>query len=330
MLLGRGAEARARCEEALELARDAAARLEECRILNSLGPARMMTGDPEAGLEALQQARVLAEELGASEELTRSYINLAEMLDQAGRLAEAAEVSREGVAMARREGIPGVLPMLIAELAMRLIRQGAWDEADAILPEATSAGTSWNVGRADALFALAQLQALRGDAAGAERTLREVERQLRDAVGSMWTAPVATAAADAALWDGRPLDARSAVAAGLDRREDTDDSEATYLAPLIAAGARAEADLAAQARAVGDDSAETFAAARATTILDVGREWWRQIPCPRPCSMSSRPRLRPRARPRLHPHRSGRTWPSAGSGTGARFPPHTAAGVRPS
>ena len=85
----------------------------------------MMTGDPEAGLDALQRARVLAEELGDPEELTRSYINLAEMLDQAGRLAEAAEVSREGVAMARREGIPGVLPMLIAELAMRLVRQGA-------------------------------------------------------------------------------------------------------------------------------------------------------------------------------------------------------------
>jgi DNA-binding CsgD family transcriptional regulator len=272
MLLGRGAEARARCEEALALARDAGARLEECRILNSLGPTRMMTGDADAGLDALQQARALAEELGDPEELTRSYINLAELLDQAGRLAEAAEVSREGVAMARREGIPGVLPMLIAELAMRLVRQGAWDEADAILPEATSAGTSWSVGRADALFALAQLQALRGDPAGAERTLREVEREMREAVGSMWTAPVATAAAEAALWDGRPLDARSAVAAGLDRREDTDDSEVTYLAPLIAAGAHAEADLAAQARAVSDGSAESFAVARASSIRDVGRE----------------------------------------------------------
>ncbi len=37
MLLGRGAEARARCELALELAREAGARLEECRVPNSLG-----------------------------------------------------------------------------------------------------------------------------------------------------------------------------------------------------------------------------------------------------------------------------------------------------
>ena len=80
---------------------------EECRILNSLGPALTMTGDPEAGIAMLARARVLAEEIGDPEELTRSYINLAEMLDQAGRLAEAVEVNREGVAMARREGIPG-------------------------------------------------------------------------------------------------------------------------------------------------------------------------------------------------------------------------------
>jgi DNA-binding NarL/FixJ family response regulator/tetratricopeptide (TPR) repeat protein len=272
MLLGRGAEARARCEEALQLARDAGSRLEECRILNSLGPSLMMTGEQEAGLEALEQARALADDLRDPEELTRSYINLAEMFDQAGRLAEAVEVSREGVALARREGIPGVLPMLIAELAMRLVRQGAWDEAEAILPEATEAGTSWSVGRADALFALAQLQALRGDVVVADRTLREIEREMREAVGSMWTAPVAIAAADAALWDGRPLDARSAVAAGLDQREETDDSEVTYLAPLIAAGARAEADLAGQARAVGDESAESVAVERAASIRDVGRE----------------------------------------------------------
>lgn len=271
VLLGRGAEARARCEEALDLARQAGAQLEECRILNSLGPAQAMTGDPEAGLETLQRARALAEELRDPEELTRSYINLAEVFDQSGQLSRAVDVSREGVAMARREGIPGVLPMLIGELATRLVRQGAWDEADAILPEATSAGASWSVGRADSLYALAQLQALRGDPT-VERTLREVEREMREAVGSMWTAPAATAAADAALWDGRPTDARSAVAAGLERREETDDSEVTYLAPLIAAGARAEADLAVQARAVGDGSAESVAVARAASILDVGRE----------------------------------------------------------
>ncbi len=270
-LLGRGAEARARCEQALELAREAGAREEECRVSISFGAALHMTGDVEGAIEALQRSRELAEELGDLEERTRSCINLAEVLDQSGRLEDAVEVTRAGVAMARREGIPGVLPMLIAELASRLVRQGGWDEAEAILPEAIDTTMSWSVGRANALCALAQLQALRGDAEGAERSLREVDAALREAVGSMWTAPTATARADAALWDGRPGDARKVVAAELGSREETDDSAAAYLAPLIAAGTRAEADLAMRARATGQTEALEQAMRAAAEIHEAGR-----------------------------------------------------------
>jgi DNA-binding CsgD family transcriptional regulator/tetratricopeptide (TPR) repeat protein len=271
-LIGRGTEARARCELALELAREARAPLEECRILNTLGPAYMMTGSVEPAIESARRARELAEEIGDPEELSRAYINLAEVLDQCGRLAEAVTVSREGIAMARREGIPGVLPMLIAELAARLVRQGGWDEAEAILPEATAAPASWGVSRSGVLSVQGQLQALRGDVEGAERTLREVERSLRDAVGSMWTGPIAVAMADAALWDGRPRDARAIVSAELDRRPETDDSAAMYLAPLIAAGVRAEVELVAGARATGDQAAAADAVERAIALRELGRE----------------------------------------------------------
>ncbi len=205
----------------------------------------------------------LADELGDPEEMTRANINLAEVLDQAGRLDEAIVVSRAGVAAARRDGVPGVLPILIAELADRLVRQGGWEEADAILPEAMAPTTSWGVGRADALAAFAHIQALRGDAAGAERSLREVDRAMREAVGSMWTGPTATARAEAAFWDGRPADALEVVATELGRREETDDSEVGYLAPVIAVGARAEAELAARARATGESEALADAVRRA-------------------------------------------------------------------
>jgi predicted ATPase/DNA-binding CsgD family transcriptional regulator len=270
-LLGRGGEARGRCEQALELARLGGAKLEECRISTSLGAALMMTGDADGAIATLQRSQALAGELGDPEEMTRAYINLAEVLDQSGRLQDAVEVSRAGVTIARREGIPSVLPMLIGELAARLVRQGEWAQADAILQEAIAPTASWSVGRADALSALAQLQALRGDAAGAERSLREVDRAMRDAVGSMWTAPTATARAEAAFWDGRAADAREVVAAELGRREEIDDSEVTYLAPLIAVGARAEAELAAQARAMGETEALAEAVRRAAEIRDAGR-----------------------------------------------------------
>jgi DNA-binding CsgD family transcriptional regulator/tetratricopeptide (TPR) repeat protein len=270
-LLGRGGEARARCEQALELARQGGAKLEECRISTSLGAALMMTGDSEGAVATLEHSQQLAEELGDPEELMRAYINLAEVLDQSGRLNDAVEVSRAGLAAARREGVPSVLPMLIGELAGRLVRQGGWEEADAILPEAIAPTASWSVGRADALSVLAQLQALRGDAAGAERSLREVDRAMRDAVGSMWTAPTATARAEAAFWDARAADAREVVAAELGRREEIDDSAVAYLAPLIAVGTRAEAELAARARATGEAEALTEAMRRAAQIRDAGR-----------------------------------------------------------
>ena len=271
MLLGRGMESRERCETALELARRAGATLEECRICNSLGPALQMTGEVEAAIAVLERSRELAEQLGDPEETTRAHINLAEVLDQAGRLDDAVQVSRAGVAAARRDGVPPVLPILLAELAERLLRQGGWEEADAILPEAVAPTMSWGVGRADALAALTHIQALRGDAAGAERSLREVDRAMREAVGSMWTAPTAAARAEAAYWDGRPADALEVVAAELGRREDTDDSEVGYLAPVIAVGARAAAELAARVRATGETEALAVAVRRAAEIRDIGR-----------------------------------------------------------
>ncbi|HEY1566518.1 MAG TPA: AAA family ATPase [Solirubrobacteraceae bacterium] len=280
MLLGRGAESRDRCEQGLELARQAGAKLEECRICNSLGPALMMTGDRDAAITILEGSRQLAEELGDPEETTRAHINLAEVLDQVGRLDDAVEVSRAGVAAARRDGAPSVLPMLIGELAERLVRIGGWDEAEAILPEAMAPTTSWGVGRADALAALAQMQALRGDTADAERSLREVDQALREAVGSMWTAPTATARAEAAFWDGRPADAREVVIAELNRRQETDDSEVTYLAPLVAVGARAEAELAARARVTGETEALAEAVRRAGEMRDVGQSLITADPLP--------------------------------------------------
>ena len=78
----RGGEARARCEQALQLARQGGAKLEECRISTSLGAALMMTGNADEAIATLERSQHLAEELGESEEMMRAYINLAEVLDQ--------------------------------------------------------------------------------------------------------------------------------------------------------------------------------------------------------------------------------------------------------
>jgi ATP/maltotriose-dependent transcriptional regulator MalT len=269
MLLGRSAEARTRCEQAMALAREAGAKLEECRIGNSLGCALAMTGELEAGIETLQHARRQAEELNDPEELKRAYVNLAEMMDLSGRLDEAVRINREGVTLARNEGAPGVLPMLLAELAARLVRLGEWDEAEEILAEATERTRTWEVGRVSAFSARAQIQALRGDAEGVRRSLREVEGAMGDVVGAMWIAPPALVRADSALWLGRPAEARAEVAGALSRRETTDTTEVTYLVPLLAAGARAQADLAVAARTVGDTAELPQIIARAVELHEI-------------------------------------------------------------
>jgi DNA-binding CsgD family transcriptional regulator len=124
------------------------------------------------------------------------------------------------------------------------------------------------------------MQAARGDAEGARRALRAVEGKMGDVVGAMWTAPVAQVHAEAALWLGRPAEASAVVQAELGRRETVDASEVMYLAPLLAAGARAEADLAVAARAVSDAAELERIAGRAVRMAEIGQELVRADPQP--------------------------------------------------
>jgi DNA-binding NarL/FixJ family response regulator len=276
MLLGKGAEACERGEEALALARVAGNRAEEGRILNTVGPAHAMSGRYEEGIAAMRIARDIAEEVGDLEEMTRAYINLGETLEQRGLIAEAAAVAGDGVARARQEGLRAVLPLMLAEMSHRLLRLGRWDEASEALDEALLAPQAWGVGRAAALVERAELDALRGDVARTERLVAEAEAAQRQAVGSMWTAPLTTARATAAIWDGRAADVRALVERELAAAEDEDDMAAYYLGPILAVGARAEADLATQARATGDAGAEAEAIARVGRLM--GETDWKSGP----------------------------------------------------
>jgi tetratricopeptide (TPR) repeat protein len=103
MLLGRAAEARGRCEEALALARAAGDRRVETAILNSLGASVAMGGDSDRGIAYLREALRMAEAVGALEEIVRAYVNLSSALDEAGKVAEAADVATHGAAVAARE-----------------------------------------------------------------------------------------------------------------------------------------------------------------------------------------------------------------------------------
>jgi DNA-binding NarL/FixJ family response regulator len=266
MLFGLAAEARVRCDEALVVARAAGSRTEEGRILTSLGCALVLCGDPANGIVHLREGQRIAEEVRDLEEMTRSYVNLGQALDSSGRLVEAVDVAREGVAMAAREGIGAVRGLLVAELAGRLLRLGRWEEAGRVTDEVLDTPLS-GLHRGAALTLRGHLDALRGDAERARQRLDEAERLQRQAVGASWTAPVAVARSEASLWAGDPGDGRRVVATELASYEAAD-LDALMVAPMLSVGIRAEADLAAVARAHGDAGAETAAVQRTVALLD--------------------------------------------------------------
>jgi len=98
MLLARYAEARALCEQAIEVARAVGARREEGYALNPLGGALSGLGEPEAADANLEQGLAIAEAVGSIDDSRRGYGNLVAVLGLGSRLERAAEVGRAGVA----------------------------------------------------------------------------------------------------------------------------------------------------------------------------------------------------------------------------------------
>jgi DNA-binding CsgD family transcriptional regulator len=146
------------------------------------------------------------------------------------------------------------------------VRLGRWEEAGRLTDDVLDTPLT-GLHRGAALTVRGHLDALRGDAERARHHLDEAEQMQRQAVGASWTAPVAVARSEAALWAGDPLNGRRVVAAELDSYEAAD-LDASIVAPVLTVGIRAEADLAAVARAKGDAGAETAAVQRAIALLE--------------------------------------------------------------
>jgi len=269
LLLGRGAEALELCEPALEIARAAGARREEGSILSTMCAALSYSGALEAGIEYGNEAMRIARERNDIEEITRAYVNLGETLDWAGRIEEAAELAGQGALSAIEQGIGPLAALLASDQALRLLRLGRWDDADAALATAIDAAIS-GVTAGAALAGRALLDVLRGRLDEAVDSLEEAERSQENALGSMWTGPLAITRAEVSLWRGRPADGRDAIVAMLDRVEPADE-DAFYLTPVLAVGARAAADLAVAARATGDAQGEREAGAFAATLAERAR-----------------------------------------------------------
>ena len=267
MAMGRRSQAMARCEEAVAVARQVGARAEEGYALNVLGTSLCALGRMEAGTAHLEQAREIASELGEVDELARVHMNLATVLEESGRCAEAAEVYLAGLDVARRFGAFGSYgPLLLPDAATVLLSLGRRAEAGQLLAEAFELDLESPADRLRPLIARGNLRLWEGNLAAAQADFGQVLAESPAPLDPLGAAEVLSCLAETALWDGRLSDARATVADGLAALAGTEEPYCT--ARLCGTGLAVEAAAAGQGRDRRPGGEDQVIRERAAGLLD--------------------------------------------------------------
>ena len=251
------------CVPALALARDIGAREAEVRALTVRGSDLAYLGRGAQGVGDLRQAIRRAEEIGDRIGLERAWVHLTDVLTMLGRLRESARVGQEGLEVMRRYGIDS--PLLVANRIEALLASGDWDEAErlsaAALRGITSNSPYWLLTlRAGVEIGRGGFDAARAHLDAASATLRE------DRVLGLYDSFLA----ELALWERRWTDAEAAIHDGLSRAARRE--VAQIHVQLCAEGLRAQAELAALARARRDADAARDRLGRARKLLTAARD----------------------------------------------------------
>jgi DNA-binding CsgD family transcriptional regulator/tetratricopeptide (TPR) repeat protein len=249
-------------ERALALARAVGDELAELRALTVRGVDLAYLGRGEEGLAELRLAVQRAEQRADPESVMRAYVNLTDVLMMLGRLHESAQLAREAIPVFRRYGLED--STLRANLIESLVAAGEWDEADDLSAQAVRTVTATYPHHA--LITRGELEAGRGDFDAARAHLEagqatlKLDRDLAAYDGFL---------AELALWERRWTDVESMVRHGLEHAHSTD--MALIRVQLSAKGLRAQAELAALARARRDADAAREGLEHARRLLATAR-----------------------------------------------------------
>ena len=237
-------ESLAVCEQALTIARAVGAQHAELEALRGLGSGLAYLGRGEDGLAQLRQALRLAEQTRDPLALQRAYVVLTDALTMLGRPRESARLGAVGLDVIGRYGIDSTV--LMSNYIEAQVAIGEWDSADTVSAAALRAITAnypymLLMNRADIEIGRGRFDHARAHLDAARLTLRE-DRGLGIYDGYL---------AELALWEHRWIEADEAVRDGLVMARSRHAAQIRVW--LCAKGLRAQAELAAFARARRDD-----------------------------------------------------------------------------
>jgi DNA-binding CsgD family transcriptional regulator len=255
-------ESLAICEQALGLARAVGARSAELRALEVLGSNLAYLGRTEEGLVRVRQALQLAEELGDPLALHRAYVTLTDVLTMVGRPAESARLGAAGLDAMRGYGIDHTV--LTANWIEALLAIGEWDQAESATAQALRSITA-NYPHMP-LGLRADIELGRGDFDDARAHLEAARPTVRHEPG---VATYDGYVAELALWERRWTDAEEAVRDGMAWARPRWGAQLRVW--LCAKGLRAQAELAALARARRNDDGLRDRLGRARSLLAAAR-----------------------------------------------------------
>ena len=240
MLSSRYHEAQAQCLEAIRMARAVGAHGPETHALNTLGFAVAMLGDPDEGVDLLEESRRIAEQTNDVDAICRAYTNLSTVLALVGRLTAAIEVAERGTALTRRLGVElSGGAVLLGMEAFILFRLGRWDEAEDLSRELLSRPVPQGL----ILFAhttQVELHTARGELDQGRDSLAAARRSATGVTDPLVLGHLHAAAAELALWHRNLPAAAEAVNEGIRTVAGTEEDQ--LLLRLCGLGLRLQAD----------------------------------------------------------------------------------------
>jgi DNA-binding CsgD family transcriptional regulator/tetratricopeptide (TPR) repeat protein len=255
-------ESLAVCQEALAVARAVGAHQPEFRALDVLGSDLVYLGRAEEGLTHLRRVLELAEESGDPLELRVAYVSLTDAYTMLGRPQEAALLGAAGLEAMRGSGLENTV--LEANYIEALLAVGEWetaDEASAAALRAVTANYPYML-----LCIRAYLEIGRGRFDEARAHLDAALETLRpDRALGIYDVLLA----ELALWERRWTEADQAVQDALTRASSRQAAQLRVW--FCATGLRAQAELAALARARRDNDALERWLDRAKKLIAVAR-----------------------------------------------------------